>query len=259
MSRPRSDVDAVLASVLLTAGAFASFALLQAISTRPDGGIMARLVPRETVGHLWVFFVLVPALLTLAGVGVPSLIRALVALTRGTLARDEIISLGTTTAAIGLVILEASLGGDGVSSVTLVCAVCAWRLIPHMSRISASLHGPLLVGAAISLLGLGVYQQRLHSGDAASVAVAPTLFLVSFYATAVGAAAGVLGAIAGGARVGRRTCASLGWVAVYATWIATVERWGALSTYGTCLVLGILALWVSAPDTRHVDETLPFL
>jgi hypothetical protein len=259
MRRPRRDVDAVVASVLVTAGAFASFALLQAIATSRGTTVLSRIAPPDTIGHLWVFFVLVPSLLLLVGVGVPSVIRALVALARGALTRYEINSLVMTAVAVALVVLEAGLRRSGATSLTLLCAVCAWRLISHMGTVGTRLQLPLLVGAAVSLLGLGVYQQRLHAGDPASVAVAPTLFLVSFYATAVGAGASVLGAVAGGTHMGRRGCASLGWMTVYATWIATVQGWGAVSTYGACLMLSMLALWVSTFEARRVDETLTFL
>jgi hypothetical protein len=233
----------VVASVLVTAGVFASFALLQSISADLDGSVLGRLATRQTIGRLWVFFVLVPALLHLLSVGLPCLIRALGALSRGALGRSEITSLGSTAVGVSFVLAEAALRRSGTISLILLCLLCAWRLAPRLSTIGEKLQEPCLVITIVALLGFGAFQQKLGAGDAESVALAPTLFLIAFYATIVGAGTGLVGALAAPPARWRRAAVSLSWLAGYTGWIACTERWGAICTYGTCALFGLIALW----------------
>jgi hypothetical protein len=249
----------MVASVLAVAGAFVSFALLQSIATGLEGGAIGQLAPKDTLGRLWVFFVLVPALLTLAGVGLPCLARTLVALARGTLARDGVISLAAIATSVGLVGAEAAMRRSGTTAFVLACLLCLWRIGPLLGRIRDTLHGPLLFAASLSVLAFAVYQQRLQGGEAPSVAVAPTLFLISFYATFVGVGTGLAGTGAAGGGEIARAAASLVWLAAYAAWIAAVQRWGTVSTYVTGVVLALLAFRMRASSARRVDESRTFL
>jgi hypothetical protein len=241
----------MVASVLAVAGAFVSFALLQSIATGLEGGAIGQLAPKDTLGRLWVFFVLVPALLTLAGVGLPCLAR--------TLARDGVISLAAIATIVGLVGAEAAMRRSGTTAFVLACLLCLWRIGPLLGRIRDTLHGPLLFAASLSVLAFAVYQQRLQGGEAPSVAVAPTLFLISFYATFVGVGTGLAGTGAAGGGEIARAAASLVWLAAYAAWIAAVQRWGTVSTYVTGIVLALLAFRLRASSARRVDESRTFL
>ena len=255
MRRPQSDVDAVLASVLATAGAFASFALLQALTTGLDDTLIGRLAPRDTVARLWVFFVLAPALVVLAGVGFPCLLRTLLALARATLPAESMVSLAAVAVGAGLVLAEAAMRGSGTKSLVLACVLCGWRLFPRASALRDRLYGPLLVTASAALLGFAVYQQRLLAGAPASIAVAPTLFLLAYYATLLGVVLGIAGALA--QRAARRVTAavSLLWLTTYAAWVVGAARWGVASTYGAGVALGLLAAWIAATSARRVDES----
>lgn len=256
MRRPQSDVDTVLAVVLAAAGAFASFALLQAITITLDGSAIGRLAPAETLGRLWVFFILVPAVLMLVGVGFPCLWRTVVAMARGSLGRDGVSSLVVVAGGAVLVVAEAVMQRSGIASLVVVCALCLWRLRSRASDLGKRLLGPLLACASAALLGFGVYQQRLLAGAPASVAVAPTLFLAAFYLTVIGVVIGALSTI-GGHRT--RAATSLLWLATYAAWLTGAHRWGVATTYVAGVFLGVLAAWLRAASRRRVDESAAFL
>ena len=259
MRRPQSDADVLVACVLGAAGAVVSFALLQSITTGLAGTVVGRLTPPDTIGRLWVFFVLVPALLVLAGIGLPCLLRIVRSLARGSLSGVDALSPATVAAGAGLVIAEAAAGRSGTVSLGLVCALCVWRLHPHARRIHEMLNGPLLLATSAALLGFGVYHQRLEAGEAASVAVAPTLFLASFYATLAGGVAGLAGGMTERAGGVTRASVSLLWLLGYAAWIGGVDRWGAASTYAVGALVGALAAWSRAASTRRVDESRAIL
>jgi hypothetical protein len=256
MRRPQSDVDTVLAVVLATAGAFASFALLQAVTSTLDGSAIGRLAPAETLGRLWVFFVLVPAVLMLVGVGFPCLLRTVVAMARGSLGRDAASSLVVVAGGAMLVVVEAAIQRNGSASLVVVCALCLWRLRSRAGDLGRRLLGPLLACASAALLGFGVYQQRLLAGEPASVAVAPTLFLAAFYLTVIGVVIGAL-STADGHRT--RAATSLLWLATYAAWLTGAHRWGVATTYVAGAFLGLLAAWLRAASHRRVDETTALL
>jgi hypothetical protein len=253
MGRPQSDVDAILACVLAIAGAFASFALLQILAAAVQGSAIGPLVPAATLGRLWVFFVLAPALLALVGVGFPCLLRALIAIARGALARDGVLSLVAVAVGTVGVVAEAAMRRSGAASLVVLCSLCLWRLRPRLIAIGDVAAAGLLACTSACLVGFGVYQQRLLTGAAASVAVAPTLFLLAFQATVVGVVMGAVG------RHGTRSAASVGWLAVYAGWIGGAHAWGASSTYVAGFVLGILAVWLRASSGSRIDEGGRFL
>lgn len=256
MRRPQSDVDTVLAVVLAAAGAFASFALLETVASMLAGSAIGRLAPAETLGRLWVFFVLVPAVLMLVGVGFPCLLRTAVALGRGSLGRDGVSSLVVVAGGAALVVVEAAMQRSGTASLVVVCALCLWRLRSRARALGTRLLGPLLACASAALLGFGVYQQRLLAGEPASVAVAPTLFLAAFYLTVIGVVIGALSS-ADGHRT--RAAASLLWLATYVAWLSGAHRWGVATTYFAGILLGLLTAWLRAASRRRVDESRAFL
>lgn len=256
MRRPQSDVDAVLSSVLVSAGAFASFSLLQLTLTAFEGSSIDALVPAETVGRLWVFFVLAPALLLLVGVGFPCLARAVIATVRGTIGRDGVVSLVAVALAASLVFLEASMQRSGAAALVLLCAVCLWRLRPRVRSLDRRLPGALLACTAAALLGFAAYAQRLLSGGLTSVAVAPTLFLLTFYATLVGV---VVTAVSGTGAALSRIALPLLWLAIYATWIGAAHRWGVAGTVLAAVALGLLGAHAGATSRHGIDESRPFL
>jgi hypothetical protein len=256
MRRPQNDVDTVLAVVLATAGAFASFSLLQAVTSTLDGSAIGRLAPAETLGRLWVFFVLMPAVLMLVGVGFPCLLRTGVAMARGSLGRDGVASLVVVAGGAMLVVVEAAMQRSGSASLVMVCALCLWRLRARASDVGKRLLGPLLACASAALLGFGVYQQRLLADEPASVAVAPTLFLAAYYLTLLGV---VMGALSTADAHRTRAATSLLWLATYAAWLTGAHRWGVATTYVAGIFLGLLAAWLRAASRRGVDERGAFL
>jgi hypothetical protein len=252
----RSDIDALFAAILATAGAFASFAILQIITAALDGTAAGRLAPLETLGRLWVFFVLVPALLALIGVGVPCMLRTSVAYARGALARQDVLGLAGLAIGTALVVAEASMRRSGAASLAAMCAICSWRLLPRARALGDRMLGPLLAIASAAMLGFGIYQRRLLAGEPASVAVAPTLFLVAFYASVAGISAG---AAAAGARRWMYRGASLAWLAAYAAWIVVASECGVTGTYAVGGLLAVLAVWVWLASRRHIDAGRSFL
>lgn len=255
MRRLHSDIDGVVASVLATAGALASYVLLSAIAGTLDTSAVAPLVEHDTLGRLWVFFVLGPALLVLVAVGLPCLLRTFAALARGSLGREGTHSLVLVAGGVAFVVAEAASGRSGTTALAVVCALCLWRLFPLLRGVRDTQLGLMLLIASAATIGFGVYQHRLQTGEAPSVAVAPTLFLVTFYATLVGVVSGLVGAAARGAEAVTKATASLVWLVIYATWIVGAERWGATSTYGVGALLGALAVWLRAVSAAHrIDE-----
>ena len=252
----RSDVDALFTVVFATAGAFASFAILQLITAALDGTAAGRLAPPETLGRLWVCFVLVPAVLALIGIGVPCLFRAAVAYARGALTRQDTVGVVGLAIAAALVVAEAALRRNGAASLTAVCAICSWRLLPRARALGDRVLGPLLAIASAAMLGFGIYQRRLLAGEPASVAVAPTLFLIVFYASVVGIAAG---AVAAGANRWIHRGASFAWLAADAAWIAGAPACGVAGTYAVSGLLAVLAGWIGLASRRRVDAGRSFL
>ena len=252
----RSDVDALFTVVLATAGAFVSFAILQIITAALDGTAAGRLAQPETVGRLWVFFVLVPALLALIGIGVPCLLRTSVAYARGALTRQDALGLVGLALGAALVVAEASVRRNGTASLAAVCAICSWRLLPRTRALGDRTLGPLLAIAGAAVLGFAIYQRRLLAGEPASVAVAPTLFLIAFYASVAGIA---VGAVAAGANRWIYRGASFAWLAAYAAWIAGAPACGVACTYAVGGLLVVLAVWIRLASRRHVDAGRSFL
>lgn len=251
MRLPRSDVDAVVGTVLAAAGAFVSFALLQFVTQMLDGSAVGRLAPPPTLGRLWVFFVLAPALLALLGVGFPCLLRTTAAVARGTIAREGAVSLLLVAVGLVSVAVEASMQRSGIVALSGLCALCLWRLRPLASALSRRLVFATLATAGVALLGYAVYQQRLTAGFAASAAVAPTLFLAAFYATVVGV---VIGTLSAGSGSYSTAVVALVWLVTYSAWIAAGDRWGVTSTFVASAVLVLLAAWVWISSRRRVDE-----
>jgi len=256
MRLPRSDVDAFVGTVLATVGAFVSFAVLQSVAQTLDGTMLGRLAPAQTLGRLWVFFVLAPALLSLVGVGFPCLLRTTASVARGTIAREGVISLALVAVGLLSVAVEAAMQRSGIVALSGLCVLCLWRLSPRASALSRRLVFPLLVSASGALLGYAAYHYRLTAGLAASVAVAPTLFLVAFYATVIGVVIATLSAIS---RHRSTAVVALVWLATYTAWLAAGDRWGAASTFLASAALGLLAAWVWIWSRRRVDETPSFL
>lgn len=256
MRLPRSDVDAVVGTVLAAAGAFVSFSLLQFVTRMLDGSVVGSLAPPQTLGRLWVFFVLAPALLSLVGVGFPCLLRTTAAVARGTIPRDGAVSLAIVAFGLVSVAVEAAMQRSGIVALSALCALCLWRLRPLVSVLSHRLVLAMLATAGGALLGYAVYLQRLTAGFPASVAVAPTLFLLAFYATVTGVVIGALSA--GRGRYSTAVVAPV-WLATYAAWIAAGDRWGATSTFFASGVLVSLAAWVWISSHRRVDEAPSFL
>ena len=256
MDRPRSDVEALVAVVLVAAGAFSSFALLQSIATALDATSVGRLAPQETLGRLWVFFVLLPALLALVGVGIPCSARAAIAAARGQLAPNDAFTLIAIAVGGALVAAEGSLHKSGVVSLTVICAACLWRLRRRARELCERFPGVLLGLASVSLLGFGIYQQRLLEGEPASEAAAPTLFLLSYYASVVGIA---LEMVATHPRRRAPMVFCVLWLAVYLSWITCLIRCETLGTYTAGVCLGVLALAARAARRHSVDAGRPLL
>jgi hypothetical protein len=198
-----SDAEVLAAAVLALAGAFATQPLLSAVAGGPDlGTLTAKLAPLQTLDRLWVVFVLVPAVIAFVGIGVPYAFRVLLAAARGRLQRDAAITALALTVAVALVVADLLLARSGIVPLVFVCGVAASRSRLLLARLGARAAPTLLAVAGACLFGLAYYQKSMQAGASTSIAIAPTLLLVSFYAVLTGSLGAMLAGIEPGAREG---------------------------------------------------------
>ncbi len=196
-----SDADVLAAAVLALAGAFATQPLLRAIAGGPDlQTLTARLAPLQTLDRLWVVFVLIPAAIAFVGIGVPYAFRVVLAAARGQLGRDPAITTLALAVSVALVIADLFLARSGIVPLLLTCGVAASRARALLARLALRAAPTLFAVAGVCLFGLAYYQRTMQAGASISIAIAPTLVLVSFYAALTGSFAALLGGSAGGRR-----------------------------------------------------------
>lgn len=188
------DVGGAAAAVVALSSALLSFPLLEASVTGLADTACGSLLQRATVARLWVFFVLLPALLTFIGIGFPSFARAMLALLRGTLegpARRTVVALCTPAAVWPL---EAWGGRNGSVGLAIWVAVAfAWMRPSLTAAVRARWMMRGLAAAAAASAGFAWYQwQLVVPGGTVSQANAPTLFLLAFYAAGSATVLGIL-------------------------------------------------------------------
>jgi hypothetical protein len=222
---PSSDADVLAAAVLAPAAAFATQPLLRAIAGGPElGTLTSQLAPLQTLDRLWVVFILIPATIAFVGIGVPYTFRLLLAALRGRLEREDAITVISLAAAAALVIADLVLARSGIVPLVLTCGVAVWRARASLARLVGGAAPTLLAIAGSTLLGLAYYQKSMQGGAAASVAIAPTLVVVFFYAVLIGSLGALLAGTVPGTKASdaspRRQCAiGGGALAGAAAWI----------------------------------------
>ena len=120
----------------------------------------------------------------------------ILAAARGRLGRAQGITALALTVCSALVAADLVMQRSGMLPLVLTCAVALWRGGPSLRALGARFAPTSLVVAGGALLGLTFYQRQIHAGGEASIAIAPTLALLGFYAGLVGVLCALLAASA---------------------------------------------------------------
>jgi hypothetical protein len=144
--------------------------------------------------RLWVVFVLIPAVVAFVGIGVPYAFRVLITLVRRRLASRDVTTTVALAACAALAVADLLMQRSGIVPLALTCAVVVWRAGRAYAARGARIAPALIATAGASLLGVAFYERAASRGDAPSVAIAPTLVLLSFYAGLAGILAASLAA-----------------------------------------------------------------
>ena len=192
-ARSPSDVDVLAGAVFLLAAALVTNPLLPLLTGGEEATtLLARLAPRATVDRLWVVFVLIPAVVAFIGIGVPYAFRVLITLVRRRLSGADVTTTLALAACAALVLADLLMKRSGLVPLALTCAVALWRTGGSYAARGERMAPALIATAGGALLGVAFYQQTARAGDAPSMAIAPTLVLLAFYAGLGGALAGLL-------------------------------------------------------------------
>jgi hypothetical protein len=212
------DVHALATVTLLLAVAFLSFLGFEYTATVAGSSTVGRLAPTETLGRLWVVFVLLPTTVAFAGIAVPCFLRTSVAVIRNRSPSREARTLALFVACGLLLAGEVTAsrnGGISLAATTVVCLhyLSTAALAPRMAR--AAWVG--LSVAATCLMAFSRYQHLAVSRDELSTAVAPTVFLAAYYGVIVGVGSGCVASVSlGRAPVLAPTISAF---AVYLAWL----------------------------------------
>jgi hypothetical protein len=208
-ARSPSDVDVLAGTVFVLAAALATNPLLHTFASDDATTLISRLAPPATIDRLWVVFILIPAVVTFVGIGVPYAFRVLVTLLRRRLATEELRTAIALAVCAVLVLADLTMARSGIVPLALTCVVTAWRAGAAFVLRGERIAAPFIATAGAALLGVAFYQRELHAGNPPSVAIAPTLVLVAFYTGLAGAAGGLLAATARRASVWLGSIAAL--------------------------------------------------
>ena len=132
--------------------------------------LLSRAVPVTSVRLLYTFFVLLPAFVAFAAIGLPFFLRTLRSLFNGRLPRAPKLSLLLLVVGITLAAVELHFGRNGLVSVctiSLVGYVAGFRAIAAVGRAYGF---RLLTAAGIALAGLAWYENRVLHGVAPEMA-----------------------------------------------------------------------------------------
>jgi len=221
--RSSSDAEIFFTSVFgLTAVLLANELLFTVFAAAAAGtfgpALLARTAPLTSVLPLYAFFVLLPAGLAFFAIGVPFLLRTIVAVVRGRLAGEARWALVLFAACVAAAVVEVEVGHRGVVAVSAAALLGAWLGRRPLATIGDAYGFRLLAAAGLSVGGLAWYEHRTAAGAATSIAIAPTLVVAGAFFALVGLATTTAAALR---RDGDgRAAVVLGWLAV-GIWLAT--------------------------------------
>jgi hypothetical protein len=201
-------------------------AYVAAVGQGPLGpALLARTAALASVALLFTFFVLLPAILAVAAIGVPFFLRTLGALVAGRLdaaARNGLLLLAA--AAVGALV-ETRAGGNGAICVTTACALALRFGMAPLAAIGASYGSRMLAAGALALAALAWYEGAVVRGHEAGIALAPTALVAAAFFAAAGVVTTGIAVVHQGAGGGARVLAA---AAVVLAWIAAPLVRGAL-------------------------------
>jgi hypothetical protein len=178
--------------------------------------LLARTAPLTSVRPLYAFFILLPVSLGFLAIGVPFFLRTLSAAARGRIdgrTRQALLAFGVC---LLVLIVELNVGGDGLVAMSAVAAVGAWQGRGPVARFGAS-HGFTLIGVAgVSIAALAWYEARALGEAEPSIAIAPTLLVVSLFLAGAGLVAATANVLEGCTE--SRVALAVAWLAM-AAWL----------------------------------------
>lgn len=188
---PESDSEIFFASVCGAALVLCLNEILCTLVLRSGSGtlgpsLLYRAAPVTSVRLLYTLFVLLPAFVSFASIGLPFFLRTLRAALKGRLSKRSMRGLLLLAVCIALVSIELHFGRNGLigaSMISLVGLVCGFRTIAEVGRA----YGYRLLGAAgIALAGLAWFESRILAGAAPEIALAPTALVAAGFFAASG-------------------------------------------------------------------------
>ena len=225
--------------------------LASAQTASPATAIAARSAPLETIRPFYAFFVLLPVGLGFLAIGVPFLLRTLMAAVHRRVSRGEATGLAAVLIGAVALVVEARFERDGLATTLAITAVAGWQGRALLARAGERVAAAVLAAGGLSLVGLGYYERQLLAGVEQSMAIAPTLLLLAFFylafavstmavAASRGSASRIVALLAAGA--------SALWLAspvLRSTWADTVEAADRFEVDAT-LAAGTVLLLVGA-------------
>jgi hypothetical protein len=179
--------------------------------------LLSRAVPVTSVRLVYTFFVLIPAFVSFAAIGLPFFLRTLRSALKGRLEKGPRRGLVLLGISIALAAIELHFGRSGlmaVSGMALIGFVCGFRTVAGVGQ-SHGFH--LLAAAGPALAVLAWYERRVLQGIDAEVALAPTALVAAGFFSAAGLITATAGVMQRG-REGRFRLAAC-WIAALA-WVS---------------------------------------
>jgi len=161
-------------------GAFLMW-LTMAASADPDATLLARVAPSSSISPIYLFFVLLPVALAVFAIGIPFLLRTLLAAARRRLTRTEAVGLVLVAAVIvAALVAERWVGGaSGILLPACMATIGFWQSWRPLGQHGGMLGLRLLAGAGLSLGLVAYYEAALVSGAEPSIALAPTFVVLA--------------------------------------------------------------------------------
>jgi len=142
--------------------------------------------PKSSVQPIYVFFVLLPVSLAVLAIGIPFFLRTLLAAVHRTLDASEALGLAAFLVTTGVFAFEALAGRNGLVAVGTAALIGVWQSWNVLAAPGRRIGSRLLGVSGLGLAGFGYYQYRLVQGGGGSLAVAPTLLVLGFFAGCTG-------------------------------------------------------------------------